>query len=96
MTYYACPLCERRTDHGDYVSIDACHDSRTGIGRTLHALVRHRVWMTSRTIEREFNRKWGDLARYNDERSRGIVHDPAYVSAMAEKQAAYDRKGEER
>lgn len=37
----------------------------------------------------EFSLMWGDLATYNTEKSRGIVHTPEHQARMAEKQAAY-------
>lgn len=39
--------------------------------------------------EEEFNRRWGDLAIYNAEKGRGIVHTPEYVEKMREKQEQY-------
>jgi len=33
---------------------------------------------------------WAKLATYNSERSRGIVHTPAYDEAMAAEQARFD------
>jgi hypothetical protein len=83
-------VCERRTRHGDFVSIDYTHGSRTDIGRTLHALVRHHVWVTGGKLTREFNRKWGDLARYELEVSNGIVHSPELAAQMERKWAAWE------
>lgn len=37
-----------------------------------------------------FEQKWGDLARYNAEKARGIAHTAEYNAKMAVKQAAYD------
>lgn len=40
--------------------------------------------------ERAFERQWGDLATYNAEVARGIVHTPEWDARMAEKQARYN------
>ena len=40
--------------------------------------------------ELEFNIRWGDLATYNSEKSRGIVHTPEWVEQMRVKQERYD------
>lgn len=40
--------------------------------------------------EREFDRQWGDLATYNSEVARGIVHTAEYDALMAVKQRRYD------
>lgn len=37
-----------------------------------------------------FELRWGDLARYNAERARGIVHTPEWDARMAEKQVRYN------
>jgi hypothetical protein len=46
--------------------------------------------MRRRTRELEFQSQWGDLATYNAEVHRGIVHTEEWQAKMAEKQAAYD------
>lgn len=40
--------------------------------------------------EREFNQLWGDLAVYNAEVARGIIHTAVWDSKMEQKQAAYN------
>lgn len=44
-----------------------------------------------RKNELAFNSTWGDLANYNTERSRGVVHTAEKDAEMAAKQAAYDQ-----
>jgi hypothetical protein len=34
--------------------------------------------------------RWNDLATYNAERTRGLVHTPEYVERMKAEQAAFD------
>jgi hypothetical protein len=46
--------------------------------------------------EMEWNAKWGDLARYNTERSKGIVHTPEYDAEMAANQEAFNAEQLER
>lgn len=41
-------------------------------------------------MERRFNARWGDLAEYNAEVSRGYVHTPEHAAAMRKKQQQYD------
>ena len=43
-----------------------------------------------REAELEFDRVWGDLAVYNSEVARGIVHTPEWDTKMAQKQSAYN------
>jgi len=45
--------------------------------------------VSRRDRELEFNLKWGDLATYNSEKSRGIVHTPEWVEKMRLKQEEY-------
>jgi hypothetical protein len=45
--------------------------------------------MRRRERERMWDDQWGDLATYNSEVSRGIVHTAEYDARMAEKQAAF-------
>lgn len=47
--------------------------------------MRKKHWLA----QAEFQFLWGDLATYNGEKSRGIVHAPEHQARMAEKQAAY-------
>lgn len=75
-----------------YLCYDCRKASQTAPGRTVHALVRHRTWMTGATIERAFNRDWGDLAQYNADRERGYVPPKDIAERMAEKQRRYDRE----
>lgn len=42
--------------------------------------------------EREFQERWGDLATYNSEVARGIVHTPEYDAKMREKQKQYNEQ----
>lgn len=44
----------------------------------------------ARRRELEFNLKWGDLAQYNAEVARGIVHTPEWDHRMAIKQQEYN------
>lgn len=37
----------------------------------------------------EFNRRWGDLATYNAEKGRGIMHTPEWIERMIIKQEQY-------
>lgn len=87
---YSCPACpERYVRDGEVVQVFGGHSSATALGRVIHGLVRHRAWITGRRIEREFNRKWGDLAQYNAEKGR-VVHTPEYAAAMEAKQARWN------
>lgn len=36
--------------------------------------------------------RWADLARYNSEKARGIVHTPEWEALMAQEQARFDRE----
>lgn len=45
--------------------------------------------------ERDFERDWGDLSRYNSEISRGVVHTPEVDRMMARKQVAYQAWNDE-
>ena len=45
----------------------------------------------SRRRALEFESRWGDLATYNAEVARGIVHTPEWQLKMAEKQQRYNR-----
>lgn len=40
----------------------------------------------------EFNRKYGDLARFNAERARGLMHYPEWIDKMVKLQAEYNRE----
>lgn len=40
--------------------------------------------------EMRFNERWGDLSRYNGERSHGVVHTETWQARMAAKQWQYD------
>jgi hypothetical protein len=51
---------------------------------------------TSRRMERRFNEKWGDLAQYNAERTRGIMHTASWHVRMAAKQREYNEACEHR
>ncbi len=46
--------------------------------------------MRRRKREMDFNAQWGDLATYNAEVYRGIVHRPEYAAMMAAKQDVYN------
>jgi hypothetical protein len=52
--------------------------------------------VSRRDRELEFNLEWGDLATYNSEKARGIVHTPEWVKKMAWKQKAYNELYRER
>ena len=40
----------------------------------------------------EWYARWGDLATYNAEVSRGLVHTPEWKAKMAEKQKQYNEE----
>jgi len=40
----------------------------------------------------EFEQQWGDLATYNADVARGLVHSIAWQARMWEKQQAYNRE----
>lgn len=44
----------------------------------------------SRSLGMLFDAEWGDLARYNADRHRGVQFDPDYVEGMAARQAAFN------
>ncbi len=46
---------------------------------------------TARQRELEFKLKWGDLATYNSERYRGLVHTDEWQKKMLQKQKDYDK-----
>lgn len=48
--------------------------------------------MRRRQREQEFNSQWGDLATYNAEVSRGIVHTSEYDARMVLKQAEWNAR----
>jgi hypothetical protein len=41
-------------------------------------------------MELEFNIRWGDLATYNSEKARGVVHTSEWVEQMRVKQERYN------
>lgn len=47
----------------------------------------------SRRLQRDFDAQWGELARYNSEVARGILHTPEHRERMALQQAAFDARG---
>ena len=55
-------------------------------------------WWRQRTgwYEREFNKRWADLAIYNAEKAQGLVHSPAHASRMTAKQSYWDSVAFER
>lgn len=48
--------------------------------------------MRRRRLADAFDLEWGDLATYNAEVARGIVHTPEYDKKMARKQAEYNER----
>lgn len=48
-------------------------------------------WARRLDREQEFEVLWSDLARYNAEVARGIVHTPEWDAFMAKKQDGYRR-----
>jgi hypothetical protein len=50
------------------------------------------TWRLVRTITKKAN-PWHDLAVYNAEVHRGIVHTPEYDERMAEEQRRFDELG---
>lgn len=59
-----------------------------------HATLSRLPWRRRRQLRenlRAFQLHWGELADYNAEVSRGVVHTPEYQARMAQRQAAWNR-----
>lgn len=73
-------------------SCDCQRMFKTWLGRLIHTRVRHGFWGTGAYFGAKWEAEWGDLARYNADVNRGLVHPQEYAERMAEKQALYNEQ----